>query len=178
MSVQGAVIANLDGLVFNKGYLYGTRSGGATDAIAFGALQNVSLAHEFARVELSGPESLSPLGVGIGSESLTGRYSSGVLAPEQLIMLLGGSQVVDGANTDYIKKVEEQPLVFDLHFESGPSPLDDIDITLYRCLCDTWNVSFDNRAFSLQEGSFKVYGEANSGRLFKVTRPGDWTNSS
>jgi hypothetical protein len=183
MPVQGAVIGNLNEIVFNKGYMFATRQGGAADAIGFGALQDVALSHEFATSEIMGPESLAPLGVGITAEGLTGTYSCGVLHPEQLVALMGGSIVVNGANTDYTKLVEEQPLPFDLHFESGPSPLDDVDIVLYNCLCPTWSITFTDRAWAIQNGSFKVYGQNRStygsaAKLFVMSKPGNLTNSS
>lgn len=180
MPVSGTVISNLDGVIFNKGYMYGTRDGGTADAIAFGALQDVELTHGYTEVPLSGPESLSPLAVGIGEENLSGTFSAGVIVPEQLIMLIGGSQVVNGDYTDYTKKVEEEPLPFDLHFESGVAGVDDLDLVLYRCLCPSWSIRAGNRSFFIGSSSFRVYGQASAdgGVLFKLIKPGNLTMSS
>lgn len=180
MSVKGTVISNLDGLVFNKGYMYGTRQSGTTDAIAWGALQNVSLSHEFTTVEMRGPEALPPLAVGIAEENLTGTFDAGVIHPEQLVAALGGSMVVSGSDTVYTKLVNQEPLPFNLHFESGVSGNDDMDLLLYNCLMPTWSLRADNRGFAIGSSSFKVYGQAVSdgGVLFKMTKPGDLTNAS
>lgn len=183
MPVSGAVLTNLDGLTFQKGYIYLTREGGTADAVGFGALQNINLSHTFAFSELSGPESLSPLGVGIQSESLTGTWDYGVITPEQFLTLIGGSQVFSTPNTVYTKLVNEEPLPFDLHFESGVSGSDDMDLYLYRCLSDSVSLRGENRTFSIGSGSFRCYGQdvttygANA-KLFTFTRPGNLTNSS
>lgn len=180
MAVQGTVVSNLDELVFNKGYMYATRSGGATDAIAFGALQNVSLSHEFGYAEISGPESLTPLGVGISSETLSGSFDHGVIHPEQLVAAIGGSMAVSGQDTIYTKLRDQEPAAFDLHFESGVSGRDDMDLMLYNCLMPSWSLRADNRTFVIGSGSFRVYGQttANGARLFTLTKPGNLTNAS
>ncbi len=180
-SPQGTVLSNLDNTVFNKGYVYGTRYGGSADPIEFGALQNVRFADAFSKAMLRGPESLSALAVGITEENLTFTYSYGVLLPEQLIMALGGSQSYDAGTgrTTYTKLVNQEPQPFDLHFKSGPEASPDLECRFYRCVVDNWNiVNADNRAFSLGEGSGTVHGEANGGRLFTYSKPGDLTNSS
>lgn len=182
MAVNGTVLANLDGLVFNKGFMYGTRSGGSTDAIAFGALQSIRLNHTFQKVELRGPESLSPLGVGIGSEQLSGSFESGVVTPEQFVMAMGGSMSYDAGTdkTTYTKTVDQEPRPFNLHFQSqAANP--DVEIQLYNCVSADWNVfSGQNRTFSLGGGGFDVYGQAaaDGGVLFTMVKPGNLTNSS
>jgi hypothetical protein len=180
MSVQGAVISNLDGLTFNKGYMFATRQGGTTDAVAYGALQNTSLDHAWGMAELSGPESLAPLGVGVKTETLSGSFEQGVISPEQFIIAMGGSMAFDGTNTVYTKLVEQEPQPFDLHFESDSSGVPDIDLKLYNCLMPDMSLKADNRAFVLSSGKFSVYGQsvANGGKLFTMTKPGNLTNSS
>lgn len=180
MPPSGTVIANLDNVVFSKGYMYGTIQGHTADAIAFGALQDVEFTHTFDTVDLNGPESLSPVATGIGGENLSGTFSNGVIHPEQLVMLLGGTEVVNGAYTDYVKLVEQEPLPFDLHFESGVTGLDDLDLVLYRCLCPSWSIRAGNRQFMIGSSSFRVYGQAaaDGGVLFKLIKPGNLTSSS
>ena len=180
MAQQG-VLTNLDGLVWNKGYVYGTRDGGTTDAIQFGALQNIRISHSFTKAEISGPESLSPLGVGIVSEQLTGTFSFGVITPEQFFMALGGGLSYSGGDdeTTYTKLVNEEPKPYNLRCPSelGSSP--GFEAQFFRCVTDTWNIqSADNRAWMIGEGGFRVYGEANGGRLFIVTKPGSLINAS
>lgn len=181
MAVQGTVISNLDGLVFNKGYMYGTRlPAGATDRIAWGALQNVALAHEFGLVEISGPEALPPLAVGIGSERLTGTFENGVIHPAQYILATGGSETYSAPSTIYTKLVSQEPAPFNLHFESGPNAQDDLDLQLFNCLMPTWNLRGDHRGFMMGSGSFTVFGQApaDGGKLFQLSKPGNITNSS
>jgi hypothetical protein len=178
---QQGVLTNLDGLVWNKGRMYGTRSGGTTDAIEFGALQNVRVNHSFQKAEITGPESLSPLGVGIVSETLTGTFSFGVITPEQYYMALGGGLSYSGGDdeTTYTKLVNEEPTVYNLRCvsELGASP--GIEASFFRCVTDTWTIlSGDNRAWMVGEGGFRVYGEENSGRLFTITKPGSLINQS
>lgn len=180
---QQGVLTNIDGLVWNKGQMYGTRTGGVADAIQFGALQNVRVSHSFQKAEITGPESLSPLGVGIVSENVTGTFSFGVITPEQFYMAIGGGLSYIGGGTDettYTKLVNEEPTSYDLRCvsETGTnSP--GIEASFFRCVTDSWNIiSGDNRAWMLGEGGFRVYGEANGGRLFTVTKPGSLINQS
>lgn len=183
-SAQGAVLANIDGLVFAKGRMYGTIQGHGQDQIEFGALGNVSITHAFTFAEQSGPESLSPLGVGVKDERLTGKWDYGVLTPEQFIMAMGGGQSYNaGTNrTSYSKNVADEPQPFDLHFLSGPTlAQSDLELYFYRCLADSWNiVNADNRAFSMGSGNFRCYGQdpGSGGVLFYITKPGNLTNSS
>lgn len=178
---QQGVLTNLDGLVWNKGYCYGTRSGGNTDAIGFGALQNIRISHTFQKAEINGPESLSPLGVGIVSENVSGSWSYGVITPEQFYMALGGGLSYSGVTdrTLFTKLVNEEPKPFDLHCvsEAGSSP--GYEAYFFRCVADSWNLqTADNRAWMLGESNFRCYGEANGGRLFTVSTPGNTTNLS
>lgn len=180
MSAQGAVLTNLDLLVFNKGYLYGTGGSGNADAIAWGALQEVTLNHEFSFAEISGPEALPPLGVGVVTETLTGSFRHGVISPEQFITANGGLAVYNAPDTVYTKLTSQEPVPFDLHFESGPSGLDDLDLVLYRCLMNSWSLTMTDKAFVIGAGNFRVYGQAtNAGAvLFKYTVPGNQTTAS
>ena len=177
MAQQG-VLTNITGAVFNKGYMFGTRSGGTTDAIAFGALQSIKLSNALSKAIMRGPESLAPLGVGISEETLTGTFQCGVVTPEQYFMGLGGNLTYDGNNTTYTKLVNEEPKTYNLKIQTDiMNP--EITVTLFNCITDNWQVlSADNRQWVMGEGGFTVYGEANGGRLFTMTRPGDWTNAS
>lgn len=180
-TATGAVLTNLDGLVFNKGYLFGTISGHPTDSIEFGALQNVRLNHTFTFSDIYGPESLSMLGRGVEREELSGNFQRGVISPEQFILMNGGSMVYNGGSqsTVYTKLVNEEPLPFNVHFESQPSS-PDFDIVLYRCTCSEWNLEANNRAWILGGSTFMVHGQAvaDGGKLFEFTKPGNLTNSS
>lgn len=177
-----AVLSNLDGTVFNKGYLYGTIHGHTADTIAFGALQNVAINHAFTFAELDGPESLQPIGVGLKSETLDGSWEFGVVTPEQYIMALGGHMTYDAGTdvTTYTKKVNEEPVPFDIHFKSAPSS-PDMEVYVYNCLSNSWNVAkADNRGWMLGNGSFRAYGQtvADGEKLFTVLKQGDQTNAS
>ncbi len=178
---QQGILTNLDQLVWNKGFLYGTREGGGNDSIGFGALQNVMINHTIQKVEIEGPESLSPLGVGEKGETLTGTFSFGVVTPEQMYMAIGGNLSYDaGTNrTTMTKLVNEEAKPFDVHLvsEGGASP--EVDVRLFRCIADNWRIfGGDNRTWSIGEGGFRCYGEANGGRLFTYSRPGNLTSSS
>lgn len=184
MAQQG-VLTNLDGLVWNKGYCYGTRSGGVADAIGFGALQSISCSHTFNKVELSGPEALSPLGAGIGSEQLTVSFESGVVTPEQFLMALGGAQAYDAGTglTTYSKLVNDEPRPFDLKIQTDTiSP--EITLTLFNCVADSWNIlNSQNRNWVLGGGSARVYGQSvttygSAAKLFTWAKPGNLTNAS
>ncbi len=180
MAQQG-VLTNLDGLVWNKGFCYGTRTSGTTDAIQFGALNNITITHTFQKEEISGPESLSPLGVGIKSETLTGKFTFGVITPEQFFMALGGNLSYTGGTdrTTFTKLVNEEPKTFNIHCVSENDPSPAVDLQLFRCVADNWNIlSADNRSWVMGEGGFRVYGEANGGRLFEFSKPGDLRNTS
>lgn len=178
---MAATIENLDGLIFKKGFLYATRDGGATDAVAFAALQNISLNHAFEFTELRGPEKLSPLGVGVTGESLTGSAEFAVMTPEQFVAIMGGSQADDGTNTTYTKKNTEEPRTFDLRLKA---PLDgsDLEVVVYRCLCTNYRIldGSANREFNLTAFDFRAYGQtdANGAKLFTVKRPGVLTGAS
>lgn len=178
---QQGVLTNLSNQVFAKGYLYGTRSGGTTDAIQFGALQNVRFNDAFQKVEQSGPESLSPVGVGIQSETLTGTYSHGVITAEQFFMAYGGNMSYNAgtARTTYTKLVNEEPKAFDLRLDSeDQGSSSQMQIRVFNCVADGWSMNFDNRVWVQPEGSFRVYGESGGGRLWTVSFPGDMTNAS
>lgn len=181
---QQGVLTNLDNQVFQKGYLYGTRSGGASQAIGFGALQNVSVRDAFTWVDQRGPEALSPIGVGLGEENLTGSFESGVLLPEQFIMALGGSQTYDAATdyTVYTKRVNDEPQPFDIDCTSEEGSAPEVKCKFYRCLCNDWNIwGANNRQWMTGGGSFRVIGEDSQGstrRLFTWSRRGNSTNAS
>lgn len=178
-STQQGVLTNLNGLAFNKGYMYGTISGKAADAIGFGALQGIKLSHAFTFADVYGPESLALLGRGVSRESLSGTWNNGVITPEQLIMLTGGGQAYNaGADTTtFSKYVNQEPLPFDLKIDSDLTNYE-IEIVLYRCTAPSFNISMENRSWVMGDGSFEVAGEANGGRLWTYTRPGNLTNSS
>lgn len=179
---QQGTLTNIDGLVWNKGKLYGTRTGGTTDAIQFGALQRVSIQHSIQWADIRGPESLSILGRGQVSETLTGTFAFGVVTPEQYYMALGGGLSYDGGadETTYTKLVNEEARSFNVHCvseEGTTSP--GMDVTLYRCTADSWNIMVaENRSWVIGEGGFTCHGEANSGRLFTSTFPGNLVNAS
>lgn len=178
---QQGTLTNISGLVWNKGYLYGTRSGGNTDAIQFGALQSVELNMSVQWADIRGPESLSILGRGQVSETLTGTFECGVIAPEQYFMALGGNLTYSGADdeTTYTKLVNEEAGLFNVHCvsELGNSP--GMDVTVYRCTADSWKIyGGANRSWNMGGGSFTAHGEANGGRLYTVTMPGSLINSS
>jgi hypothetical protein len=182
---NGMVIQNLDNTHFFKGFLYGTidAAGETADGIPFGALQSISLQHEWGIAELRGPESLAPLGVGITEENLTGSARQGVLLPSQLKMMLGGTVVHSGGRTTYTKKVNEEPVPFHLHL-INPDDGSGIEALLYRCLATNTPLidGADNRAFVMQGLDFKVYGKVLDGdteaTLFKMIFPGNLTTSN
>lgn len=178
---QQGVLTNLDGLLWNKGYVYGTRASGVTDAIQFGALQSIRLAHSIQKAEIRGPESLSSLGIGEVSETLTGTFSWGVIRPEQFFMAIGGNLTYDGGTdrTTYTKLVNEEIKTFDMRCVTEDAASPGMQVTLYRCTTDNWNVlSAENRSWVMGEGGFTVHGEANGGRLFTVSMPGSLINAS
>ncbi len=176
-----ATLENLSNIKWNKGYLYGTRSGGNTNAIGFGALQSIDINHAIEWAVLRGPESLGVLGKGEVSETITGTFEYGVITPEQYYMALGGGLSYDGGadETTYTKLVNEEARVFDINCvsESGNSP--GMEVTLYRCNATSWRVmNGANRSWILGQGGFEVNGEANGGRLYTVTMPGNLINQS
>jgi hypothetical protein len=178
---MSATLENLSGIKWNKGYMYGSRSGGVTDAIQFGALQSIDINHNIEWAVLRGPESLGVLGKGEVSETVTGTFEFGVITPEQYYMALGGGLSYDGGadETTYTKLVNEEASVFNLRCvsELGTSP--GMEVTLYRCNATSWRVmSANSRAWVLGNGGFEVNGEANGGRLYTVTMPGNLVNAS
>lgn len=178
MAQQGN-LTNLNGLVFNKGYMNAVRSGG-TNNIEFGALQNIEVSHSFTDVELMGPESLSPLGVGTASEELSGSFECGVITPEQFFAVLGGNLTYNGGSdlTTYTKLVNEERKPFDLTCQTDANN-PEITLTMYRCLARRWNVlRAQNRQWVLGGGEFRCYGEANGGRLYTWAKPGNLVNAS
>ena len=182
---NGMVIQNLDNTHWFKGFLFGTiNSGGETaDGIAFGALQNISLQHEFGTAELRGPESLAPVAVGITEENLTGSARAGVILPSQLKMLMGGSVTQSGGRTTYTKKVNEEPAPFHLHL-MNPGAANDLEVLLYNCICTSYPIldGTDNRAFVMGGFDFKTYGKKlgsdTEATLFQVILPGNLTTSN
>lgn len=181
MAVNGTVLSNLDGIVFNKGFLYGSRAGVGNDGVAFGALQSVELSHQSQFVELDGPESLSPLGVGQKGETVGFNWEAGVLDPEQFTLLMGGSMSYNGGTgaTTYTKTINQEANAFDVHFKSAAaSP--DLEVYLYNCLCADWNIRADNRGFFLGRGQARAYGQstANGGKLWDIIKPGNSSNAS
>lgn len=179
---QGAVLSNQDNIVFNKGYLYGTLDGGAADGVEFGVLQRVSFNMAIELAELSGPESLSPVGVGVRSKNLTGSYESGVVHPEQFTMALGGTMAYDVGTdtTTYTELVDDEPGPFDIHFKSHPT-VPDVELRFYNCVASQWRI-FEgaNREWNVASGSFRVYGQntADGSRLYTLTKPGHLNTSS
>jgi hypothetical protein len=182
---NGMVIQNLDGLQFWKGFIFGTiNSGGETpDGISFGALQNISLNHEFGIAQMRGPESLAALGVGITEENLTGSARAGVLRPAQLKMLFGGIVTTAGGRTTYKKPVNAEPAPFHLHCMSPGSGIN-LEILLYNCIATTVPIidGADNRAFVIMGMDFMVTGKLLSGdteaTLFEMIFPGNLTASN
>lgn len=183
-SAQGAAIANIDQLLFPKGYLFATIDGHTTDSISYGAIQNISAEHAFTFSEMRGPESLAALGVGVQTESVNGSWENGVIDVEQYVLACGGSMSYNaGTNkTTYTKKVDQEPLTFDIHALSGPTAaLSDFEAFFYRCLSPSMKlVDLKNREWSMGGGSFNCYGQdvAAGGKLFEIVRTGNRTNSS
>ncbi len=179
-ATQG-VIQNIANSTFNKAFCYGTISGHVANAIQFAALQDVDVSHTFSMVELKGPESLSPLGVGISEESVTGTFSFGVAIPEQFVMALGGSMSYN-AGTDvtlYTKRVNEEPLPFNLQCVSDGGTNPNITLNLYNCLTNSWKIfKGGNRAWNIGDGTFRCYGQSGGGSLMDYSMPGNQTNSS
>lgn len=180
---MSAVIENLDGLLFKKGFLFGTREGGTADVIGFGALQNIELAYSTSTVEISGPEAFTPLGVGLTGETLTGSAEFAVFTPNQLEMALGGSTDYDAGNdvTTYTKLTTQEPGPFNLRLKT-PSDGSEMELVLYRCLCTGFGVlrGGANREFNVSNFDFRVYGQAidDGAKLFDIILPGDLTQSS
>lgn len=178
--MAGTVLTNISETVFSKTFMYGTRPGGTQDAVEFGALQNVRLSNSLAKALLRGPEALPPLAMGITEENYTGSFQFGVVLPDQFIMLNGGSQTYDAGTgrTTYTKLVNQEPGPFNLKCKSDSSATPDLEINLFRCVMDSWEMSMENRNFVLPSGNFTVYGEASGGRLYTISKPGDLTNAS
>lgn len=178
---MSATIENLSNIKWNKGYLYGTRDGGTTDAIQFGALQSIDINHSIEWADLRGPESFGIIGRGEVSETISGTFEYGVLTPEQYFMALGGNLTYDGGanETTYTKLVNEEARLFNLRCVSDADNSPGMEVTLYRCTADSWRImSAANRAWILGQGGFTVAGEANGGRLYTVTMPGNLVNAS
>src|SRR5438105_13974624 len=95
----GGVINNLSGSKFFKGFIYGSiqGTGEAVRGIRFGALQNITLSHEFGMAELRGPEALAPLGVGITQETLNGTAEFASILASHGKMLTGMQPSYDAA---------------------------------------------------------------------------------
>lgn len=178
-----AVIENIDGLNFMKGFLYMTRDGGAADAVDFAALQDISINYAAEFTEIRGPEKLSPLGVGVTGEQLSGSASSAVLKTEQLIGLIGGSDSYSAGpdETTFTKKNTEEPRTFDLRLKS-PSDGSTLEVIVYRCLCTGYRLieGNANREFKISGFDFRAYGQttAQGEKLFQVIRPGNTTGAS
>ncbi len=180
MAQQG-VLNNLSGIVWARGYMFGTRAGGAGDAIQFGSLKDIKLSHTFTFAEEKGPETLSANGVGATDENLSGTYSCGVIHPEQYFTMLGGEldyNVSQALRTTYTKRVNEEPKTFNLHYVSDDQASPDLDCFVYNCLSTNMEVlSATSRAWMLNSGGFKAYGQPG-GILFTMSKPGDLTNAS
>jgi hypothetical protein len=184
------VIDNLDNQYFSKGFMYATieNTGETADGIAFGALQNISLSHEFGTVELRGPESLVALGAGFSESNLTGSAGWGIILPSQLKALLGGTVVYDAGTgkTTYTKKGEDQPKPFHLHCLSNEdADADDcFEVLLYNCLAPSVQVLDvgDTHAFLMRNTDFKVYGKRlgsdTTATQFKTIQTGNLTASN
>ncbi len=183
---NGMVIQNLDNIVFSKGFLYGTIDGAGetADGVAFGAMQNISLSHEWGTAELRGPESLVALGVGFTEENLTGSAGWGVILPSQLKALLGGTVATAGGQTTYTKKVDEEPVPFHLHCLTNEDADIALEVLLYQCIAPTVQVLDvgDTHAFLMRSMDFKVYGKRLNGdtkaTLFKTIQQGNLTVSN
>lgn len=181
--MAGGVINNLDGTTFWKGYIYGSiQTGGETPkGIRFGALQNVNISHSFAVAELRGPESLSPVGVGITSEEVSGTAEFASIFASQARMLTGAAVTQVGGNTRVRKLVETEPVPFDLHLES-PDGGANIQVDLYNCLNNgAYQIMrADTRAWIMSNFGFKAYGRNVGGErvLFDITLPGNQTDSA
>jgi hypothetical protein len=179
-ATQG-VIQNINNATFNKAFCFGSISGHAANAIAFAALQEIDISHTFSMVELKGPEALSPLGVGISEETVTGTFSFGVAVPEQFVMALGGSMAYNAGTdtTTYTKLVNQEPLPFNMQCVSDGGSTPNITLNLYNCLSSSWKIfKGGNRQWNIGDGAFRVYGQSNGGSLFDWSMPGQQTNSS
>lgn len=186
--MSNLVIDNLDNQFFAKSFLYGTidNTGETADGIAFGALQNISLNHEFGKAELRGPESLVALGVGFTEETLTGSAGWGIILPSQLKMFMGGTVVTAAGKTTYTKKVDETPYPFHMHCltTEDVDAADCYEAILYNCVkssCQIMDVG-DTHAFLMRNCEFQVYGKKlgsdTKATLFKIVQPGNLTTSN
>jgi hypothetical protein len=183
----GGVINNLDGAKFFKGFIYGgiQSAGHPARGVRIGALQNVSLSHEWNAVELRGPEALPPLGVGIGGETLTGSAEFATFLASHAKMLFGSVATYNaGTNKTRVRKLgNTEPVPFDLHLESPDSNTSttDIEVDLYNCLAPSAQpFRADTRTWAFASFNFNVYGRTIGGEhvLFDIFLPGNQTDSS
>lgn len=183
----GGVINALQGSKFFKGFMYGSILGGAGEpvkGVRFGALQSITISHEFGKAELRGPEQLPPLGVGITQENLTGTAEfASILAP-QAKMLTGCDVSFDGTNTILNKNSNAEPKPFDLDLETPDTSTGaaaDWKMTIYNCLAGTYQmIRADNRAWGMSNFGFSAYGRSVNGvpTLWREILPGNQTDSS
>lgn len=175
-----AVFSNINNTTFWKGFIYGTIQGDPADSVRFGALQNVTLNHEWGLAQLRGPEALPPLAVGVTEENVTGTAEHATILASQARMITGATISVVSGNTRVRKASNTEPIPFDIHLES-PDQGADIQVDLYRCLANTWQIlRADTRAWMMSNFAFQAYGKAISGThvLFDITLPGDQTDST
>lgn len=183
---SGTVISNLNGLRFVKGFIYATAynadgSARTTDGVAHGALQDISIEHNYGEVMLAGPESLAPLAVGISDETLTFTAKHGVIGLHHFATYIGGTVAVSGGNSVYTKAVNQEPNRFDFKLKT-PGDGSDMTVVLYGCVANRCNIvsNVANRQFHVGDFGGRAYGQGatDSSVLFTVTMPGNYTLSS
>ena len=182
---NGMVIQNLDNTFFSRGYLYATieDTGETADGIAFGAMQSISLAHEWGTAKMRGPEYLGSVGVAFTEENLTGSAGWGVILPSQMKALLGGTVEHSGGRTTYTKKTNQEPKPFHLHCITDPDGVE-LEVLLYNCLAPNVQVLDvgDTRAYVMRNMDFEVHGKKLGSdtipTLFKVVQSGNLTTSN
>lgn len=175
-------IQNIDGLVFMKGFAYASRVGGASDAVGMAALQECSISHGYSYAEARGPESLSPIGVGVVEETLSGSIRHMVFNTEQLVVMLGGTASYNGGTgkTTYTKLNNQEPSPFNLRLVT-PNDASDLEILVYNCLATNQPIieGGANREFKAFGVDWRAYGQttAQGDKLFQVIRGGNETGA-
>ncbi len=163
--------ANTADVIYSDAYLFATISGELPDGQPFGKLQDVTFDDSIAFDKLQGPGSHLALAGAYGERTVTGSARSGVLRPNGLRCLRGGTLAEASGKTTWTSKGAENAASFDLHAKS-PSDGSDLEVKLYGCACTRLGFNMTTKGFLIHDFAFEALGKS-TGEVIEVIFPGN-----
>ena len=180
-------IVNPADILWFKGYLYGTISGGSVDTVLIAELQSVKLSWGQEFVHLDGPDRLTHIATGIKAKTMTFEAEYAKIRARQFVMALGATAAYSSPKTTLSLGIATEPALFNLHLVSNGAAgangatiitaITDkvVEINLLNCICDS--MDFPGSLNDFVKSSFRGTVLGDGTNLFQMLFAGDQTTS-